>query len=182
MKSFKKYVVLYLIGVCLLIAGILLYSNLFSPSGIVTRKTNEVINEYLPKVQSFLTENQTILDDILYRWMSYLTKQEVDILSQPLNYMVFSKENMGISDNEMLSAEISDEFVQKLKQIEGDATENIVITFISDGIIINFGRFPYTDIIIFSSKRWGNKYVPDEESVFKLENDWTVAFIGVARG
>jgi hypothetical protein len=34
------------------------------------------------------------------------------------------------ADNEMLPAERLDEFVQKLKHIEGDATENIVIAFL----------------------------------------------------
>ena len=166
----------------MLIAGILLYSNLFSPSGRVMYKTNTVIHEYLPRVQSFVAGNQTILDDILYRWTSYLTQQGVDMFSEPLSYMVLSEENTSISDNEMPSSEISDEIIQKLKQIEGDTTENIVITFIPDGIIMNFGLFPYTDVIIFSSKQWGDKYIPDEKSVFELENGWTVAFVGIARG
>lgn len=182
MKLSRQSVLQFFAGGCFLICGILLYSNVFSPKESIAYKTNIVIREYRPRVQSFVANNQAILDDILHNWMSYCTQQDLDLSSGSLSYMILSKDSAEVWNDEMASDGIPDELLQKLKRIEGDDTENIIISFISDGIVINFGRFSHTDVLIFSSKRWSDKCIPDEESVFQLENGWIVAFIGVGRG
>lgn len=174
----------YFAGSCSLIVGILLYCLIFSTSGRVAYKTGAVIDEYLPKVQLFVTNNQLILNDILLWWNSYTAQQEfvMDLSTNPLDYMVLSKSCSDSVNEKMSPNGIPSELVEKLLRIESDDTENVVISFISDGMLINYGRFPYTDVVIFSSEQWHDRYVPDGKAIFDLENEWIVAFIGVVRG
>lgn len=174
----------YFAGSCFLIAAVLLYCIMFSTSGKTAYKTDAVIDKHLPKVQLFIANNQFALNDILLWWNSYTSQEDItmDLSAGSLDYILLSKTRNDVLNEEIPSNGIPTDLFEKLLKIEGDDTENIVISFVSDGIVMNYGRFSHTDVVIFSSDQWLDRYIPDEKSVFDLGDGWTAAFIGAARG